>query len=66
MIDPSTPTTLYAGTAFDGVFRSVDRGATWNGIDNGLTDPMVTALAIDPNATATVYAGTFGGTFVYK
>jgi hypothetical protein len=28
-IDPITPTTLYAGTYGDGVYKSVDAGANW-------------------------------------
>jgi len=36
---------LYAGTAL-GAFRSRNGGASWRKIDNGLTDPNVTALAV--------------------
>jgi hypothetical protein len=43
-IDPVTPTTLYAET--QGVWKSVDGGATWN--ISGLTDREQYSLAIDP------------------
>ena len=37
-IDPSTPTTLYAGTE-RGVYKSTDGGDTWAGVNNGLARP---------------------------
>ena len=36
----------------------VDSGTTWARVNAGLTDLEVYALAIDPVATSTVYAGT--------
>jgi hypothetical protein len=51
--------TLYAGTQGGGVFRSVDSGSNWVGINNGLSDRNVLSLvALSPT---TLYAGTFGG-----
>ena len=38
-LDPTTPTTLYAGTDRSGVFKSTDGGATWSAVNTGLTDP---------------------------
>jgi photosystem II stability/assembly factor-like uncharacterized protein len=64
VIDPTKPTTLYAGTggsSFEfplsrsgGVFKSTDGGASWSSA--GLGDTAVTVLAIGP--ANTVYAGT--------
>jgi photosystem II stability/assembly factor-like uncharacterized protein len=55
-IDPRQPATLYAAT-FGGIFKSVDRGATWSPVWTGpagaFFDPE--KLAIDP-ASGTVYA----------
>ena len=51
---------LYAGTE-DGVFRSADDGSTWELRDKGLTEPVVTALAIEGE---NVYAGTDAGIFI--
>ncbi|MGA7993241.1 MAG: hypothetical protein WCC53_17575 [Thermoanaerobaculia bacterium] len=74
-IDPSTPTTLYAGTA-GGVFKSTDSGGTWAASSKRLPilvdsqrprrldeieSVSVTALAIDPATPATLFAGTDGG-----
>jgi photosystem II stability/assembly factor-like uncharacterized protein len=57
-IDPSSPSTVYAGTTYGGVFKSTDGGASWSTSNNGLTVRLVSALAIDPTNPATIYAGT--------
>ncbi|HEY6064742.1 MAG TPA: hypothetical protein VIY96_01210, partial [Thermoanaerobaculia bacterium] len=61
-IDPAAPGTVYAG-ADGGIFKSVDSGATWGPVKNGLTSFTVFALAIDPSTHGTLYAGTNGGVF---
>jgi hypothetical protein len=65
-IDPSTPTTLYAGTdgysgANGGVFKSTDGGASW--VNTGLSTSCVQALAIDPTMPTTLYAGALDDLF---
>src|SRR5207247_10522252 len=64
-IDPLVPSTLYAGTFKNGVFKSTDGGASWTPANTGLPappppgafqNPMVHALVIDPNNPATLYA----------
>ena len=45
-IDPSTPSTLDAGTWGGGVFKSTDGGASWSAF--GLANRSVRALAINP------------------
>lgn len=58
-IDPSKPSTLYAGTAGGaggGVFKSTDGGANWS--NSGLKGFAVTVLAIDPANPSTLYAVT--------
>ena len=57
------PSTLYAGTAGGGVFKSTDAGGTWSALNTGLTDLAVNALAIDPLTPTTLYAGTGTGVF---
>src|SRR5262249_30832496 len=71
-IDPSTPTTLYAGVddtpiyddsgastpGHGGVFKSLDGGATWT--PSGLDGAAVTQIVIDPSAPGTLYAVTQG------
>jgi uncharacterized protein (TIGR03437 family) len=64
VVDPATPTTLYAATSDLGIFKSVDGGATWTAASNGIAAASVSALAIDPVHTQTLYAG--ASTAVYK
>ncbi|MCK6556333.1 dockerin type I domain-containing protein [Candidatus Binatia bacterium] len=68
--DPTNPTTVYAGTASGGLFKSTDGGATWSGANTGL--PLggetlglttVWSIAVDPKAPSIVYAGTSAGVF---
>src|SRR5260370_36268764 len=45
-----------------GVTKSVDGGTTWTSASNGLPpDAVVAALAIEPSAPLTLYAGLAGG-----
>lgn len=59
-INPTTPSTLYAGT-YGGAFRSTDGGDSWIAVNNGLTNPYVFALAVNPITPSTLYAGTSEG-----
>jgi photosystem II stability/assembly factor-like uncharacterized protein len=68
VIDPSDPSVLFAGTEYGGVFRSADHGVSWDRKSAGLElyraySLSVSALAIDPKAPTTVYAGTSVGLF---
>jgi hypothetical protein len=67
-IDPSTPSTLYAGTLGAGVFKSTDSSGTWSAASIGLpASAIIQALAIDPSVPTTLYAGSgwndVGGVF---
>lgn len=53
-IDPDVPTTLYAGTTYEGIFRTTNSGTTWTAINDGvpwLSPPdwrkSIDALAVD-------------------
>src|SRR5512144_3238898 len=49
-IDPRTPSTAFAGTVGAGVLKTVDGGASWSTVNEGLPSPAVSAvsaLAID-------------------
>jgi photosystem II stability/assembly factor-like uncharacterized protein len=70
-IDPQRPSTLYAGTT-GGAYRSTNGGASWTKINTGLIPPEildaamalgVNILAIDPQHTDMIYAGTTKGLF---
>jgi photosystem II stability/assembly factor-like uncharacterized protein len=65
-IDPITPSTVYAGTSRQGVYRSTDGGTHWSAINvgfptvSGLPSIAVLAIAIDPKTPSTLYLGTDG------
>jgi uncharacterized repeat protein (TIGR01451 family) len=56
--DPRNPQLILAGSWGQGVYRSMDGGATWQPLNNGLESLHVRALAIDMEGTA--YVGTYG------
>src|SRR5207249_1145432 len=59
-IDPRAPSTLYAGTSANGVYKSTDGGGSWAAASNGLPSySSVRALAIDPSVPSTLYVATF-------
>ena len=52
--------TIYVGTVRDGIFRSLDEGASWTQINTGLSNPNVEALVV---SGTTLFAGTWKGIF---
>jgi hypothetical protein len=68
-IDPSTPSTLFAGTGSPGgchsgsgcgIFKTTNGGTTWSAAittDNSGNPLNINALAIDPQTPTTLYAG---------
>jgi uncharacterized repeat protein (TIGR01451 family) len=71
VVDPGTPATLYAASAYNGVYKTTDGGANWAASGNGLsitTDGITyetgtNAIAINPLAPATLYVATNLGVF---
>jgi photosystem II stability/assembly factor-like uncharacterized protein len=59
IIDPADPNILYAGFNGD-LQKTTDGGDTWVSSANGIDNPFIFSLAIDPNNTSVVYAGTAG------
>ncbi len=60
-IDPLHPDTLYTGVSgsfMGNLFKSTDGGQTWRAIGDTILWSGVTAIAIDPQNTNIVYAGT--------
>ena len=63
-VDPSAPSTIYAGSAGAGLFRSTNGGASWQTINNGLGNLFVNSISIDPSNPATILVGTGRGALV--
>ena len=57
---PSSPQAVYAGTSGTlrpgGVFRSLDRGATWEPLRQGFSTALVEEIAVDPSDPDLLYA----------
>ena len=59
-IDPSNPSILFAGV-LGAIYRTTNGGGIWAPVFTSATD-RIGAIAVDPTASSTVYAGTvFGG-----
>lgn len=61
-VDPTNPAIRYAGTAGNGIFKTVDYGSTWTAINTGLSHPengRIHAILIDPSNSAVLYAGEY-------
>lgn len=65
IIDPNTPSTLYASGVAGGIWKSVDSGASWAPQNDLLSNLAVNSLAISPHDSQTLYAGTGEGFFNY-
>jgi photosystem II stability/assembly factor-like uncharacterized protein len=63
-VDPTVPSTLYAGSRGNGMFRSTNGGASWQSINTGLGSQFVNAISIDPSNPSIVLAGTGRGALV--
>lgn len=63
-INPKNPNFVYI-TTNDLVYKTRDAGATWEVITEGMGAARILSLAVHPELTATVYAGTMGDS-VYR
>ncbi len=61
--DPAQPSTMYAGTRFEGVYRSEDGGTTWTATSESGPPPSVYALAVSGSSSGTLYAATDYGVY---
>jgi photosystem II stability/assembly factor-like uncharacterized protein len=67
-VDPQNPQICYAGYGVgstDSIRRSVNGGITWTKSDTGIPATTVWSIAVDPNNSGVVYAGT-GNAGAYK
>jgi hypothetical protein len=59
VMDPSHSNILYFGTTR--LYRSTNRGDTWDSIPGLVADANITSIAVAPSDSNTVYVGTFDG-----
>ena len=57
-IDPTDENTVYIGTAVGGVFKTTDKGSTWNPIFDNTGRPSIGNIAIAPSDVQRIYVGT--------
>jgi hypothetical protein len=65
LIDPSNPGVMYTTGVTGGVWKSVDGGATWNAMGDFLPVLVIGSLAMAPQDSNTIYAGTGDGFISY-
>ncbi|HVR07230.1 MAG TPA: hypothetical protein VMW75_04225 [Thermoanaerobaculia bacterium] len=63
VIDPGNATTMFAGTADGGVWKTTDGGQNWAPVGDLFPSLAVGSLAMDPANSSIVYAGTGEGSF---
>ena len=56
-VDPFNANIVYTG-GFGGLAKTTDGGFTWQYLSDAWTSQSVSAIAVDPNASRIVYAGT--------
>ena len=63
VVAPRSTTTVYAGTAEGGVWKTTDGGANWLPLTDAQQSLAIGSLALDPSNPDTIYAGTGEGNF---
>ena len=58
LIDPHSPSIMYAGSVTGGVWKTTDAGTTWNVLTDLLPVLNIGAMAMDPVDSRIIYAGT--------
>lgn len=74
VLDPKTPSTVYAGTHSQGVYKSKDGGATWQAKNGGLVtsqfpytdDLKIRSLAINPQDSNNLLVAVWGGGSIFE
>jgi hypothetical protein len=72
VVDPSTPTTVYLSTCYQGIWKSIDSGLHWSRVNTGRNGDAITAgrawtLAIDAVAPQTLYTTSgYGALGIWK
>jgi len=62
-LDPTNASTIYAGFALGGVWKSTDAGVSWTALTDTQLSLAVGAIVVDPNQPQTLYVGTGEGNY---
>lgn len=62
-IDPRDTRVLWSGGVSGGLWKSLDRGATWSTVSDWWTNLAIASLTLDPNNPDVMYVGTGEGFF---
>lgn len=62
-VDPRDPEVVYAATAY-GIFKTSDKGQSWQAKNKGLDNTFVSDLVIDRTNSARLLAATEGGIYI--
>lgn len=65
VVHPQNPNIVFAAVAAQGIFKSDDRGTSWEPLIQGIRDLMIFQLVLDSSSPDTLYIGTLGGG-IYK
>jgi long-subunit fatty acid transport protein/photosystem II stability/assembly factor-like uncharacterized protein len=65
-VHPSNSEILFAGDLNLGVYQSTDHGQTWAQVNNGINAVIVYDVAIDPQDSTHILAGTISGVYEKK
>lgn len=57
-VDPNNSNTVWAGSASGGIWKSVNGGTSWTGVQTNLPVLGVSSIIVDPSNSNIVYAGT--------
>lgn len=60
VVEPGSPSTVYAGTGGEGIFKSTDSAATWAPTTAALPNPNVGAMAFSSATPPVLFVGTLG------
>jgi photosystem II stability/assembly factor-like uncharacterized protein len=58
-VDPKTPTILYSGISYRGIYKSMDSGKNWNEVYIGGSTSLFPFIIIDPNNPSNIYVRHF-------
>lgn len=61
VVDPNVSTTLYAGLAGAGIYKSTNGGTSWTAATTQPSNTRIKAVVINKSDTAILYAATYGG-----